>query len=115
MYQFVSPNCSGFITGACPNNPAWWACATALIGVMLYSFARVSAAVSMRLADYYTQGKRSFFRLHEKGGKYLVVPAHHVGQAYVGEYNEIRPHGTLNYLTPAAIADRYRKERKEAA
>ena len=55
---------------------------------MLYSFARVSAAVSMRVADYYTQGKRSFFRLHEKGGKYLVVPAHHVGQAYVDEYIE---------------------------
>ena len=58
----------------------------ALIGIMLYSFARVSAAVAMRVADYYTQGKRSFFRLHEKGGKYLVVPAHHVGQAYVDEY-----------------------------
>ena len=58
----------------------------ALIGVMLYSFARVSAAVSMRVVDYYTQGKRSFFRLHKKGGKYLVVPAHHVGQAYVDEY-----------------------------
>ena len=55
----------------------------ALIGLMVYSFARVSAAVSMRVADYYTQGKRSFFRLHEKGGKYLVVPAHHVGQAYI--------------------------------
>ena len=51
----------------------------ALIGLMVYSFARVSAAVAMRVADYYTQGKRSFFRLHEKGGKYLVVPAHHVG------------------------------------
>ena len=58
----------------------------ALIGLMVYSFARVSAAVSMRVADYYTQGKRSFFRLHEKGGKYLVVLAHHVGQAYVDEY-----------------------------
>ena len=46
----------------------------------------MSAAVAMRVADYYTQGKRSFFRLHEKGGKYLVVPAHHVGQAYVDEY-----------------------------
>ena len=45
----------------------------ALIGVMLYSFARVSAAVSMQVADYYTQDNRSFFRLHEKGGKYLVV------------------------------------------
>ena len=58
----------------------------ALIGLMVYSFARVSAAVAMRVADYYAQGKRSFFRLHEKGGKYLVVPAHHVGQAYVDEY-----------------------------
>ena len=60
----------------------------ALIGVMLYSFARVSAAVSMRVADYYTQGKRSFFRLHEKGGKFLVVPAHHVAPAYMDEYIE---------------------------
>ena len=38
----------------------------AVIGLMVYSFARVSAAVAMRVADYYTQGKRSFFRLHEK-------------------------------------------------
>ena len=60
----------------------------ALIGLMVYSFARVSAAVAMRVADYYIQGKRSFFRLHEKGGKYLVVPAHHVGQAYIDEYLE---------------------------
>ena len=48
----------------------------ALIGVLVFSFARVSAAVSMRVADYNTQGKRSFFRLHEKGGRYNVVPAH---------------------------------------
>jgi integrase/recombinase XerD len=57
-----------------------------LIGLMVYSFARVSAAVSMTVADYYTQGKRSFFRLHEKGGKYLVVPAHHVAIEYMDEY-----------------------------
>ena len=58
----------------------------ALVSLMVYRFTRVSAAVAMRVADYYTQGKRSFFRLHEKGGKYLVVAAHHVGQAYVDEY-----------------------------
>ena len=40
----------------------------ALIGVLVFSFARITAAVSMRVADYYTQGRRSFFRLHEKGG-----------------------------------------------
>ena len=36
-------------------------------------------------------------------------------QLWLEEYNRIRPHGALNYLTPAAFADRYRKERKEAA
>ena len=58
----------------------------ALIGLMTYAFARVSAALAMRVQDYYTQGLRSFFRLHEKGGKYLVVPAHHTAQAYMEEY-----------------------------
>ena len=38
------------------------------------------------MADYYTQGKRSYFRLHEKGGKYLVIPAHHMAQAWTDEY-----------------------------
>ena len=60
----------------------------ALLGVLIYSFARVTAAVSMRVADYYTQGRRSFFRLHEKGGRYNVVPAHHTAQAYVDDYLE---------------------------
>ena len=46
----------------------------ALLGILAYSFVRVSAAVSMRVADYYTQGPRSFFRLHEKGGRYNVLP-----------------------------------------
>ena len=58
----------------------------AFLGVLVYSFARVSAAVSLRVADYYTQGPRSFFRLHEKGGRYNVVPAHHVAQGYVDAY-----------------------------
>ena len=58
----------------------------ALLGVLVYSFARVTAAVSMRVGDYYTQGPRSFFRLHEKGGRYNVVPAHHSAQGYVDAY-----------------------------
>ena len=60
----------------------------AFLGVLVYSFARVSAAVSLRVADYYTQGPRSFFRLHEKGGRYNVVPAHHTAQEYVDAYLE---------------------------
>lgn len=58
----------------------------ALISVMVYSFGRVTAVASMTVADYYTQGKRSYFRLHEKGGKYNVIPAHHVVQEYVDAY-----------------------------
>jgi len=49
-------------------------------------FGRITAVASMTVADYYVQGKRSYFRLHEKGGKYNVVPAHHVAQEYIDAY-----------------------------
>jgi site-specific recombinase XerD len=58
----------------------------ALIGVMVYSFARVSATIGMRVEDYFPQGKRWWFRLHEKGGKRHEVPAHHNAEAYVDAY-----------------------------
>src|SRR5438876_6138296 len=58
----------------------------ALIGVMVYSFARVSAVVHMRVEDYFQNGKRWWFRLHEKGGKRHEVPAHHNAEAYVDAY-----------------------------
>ncbi|MFC1853137.1 tyrosine-type recombinase/integrase [candidate division CSSED10-310 bacterium] len=58
----------------------------ALIGLMVFSFARVSAAIKMKIKDYYHQGDDSFFRLHEKGGKYNVVPAHITAQIYLDEY-----------------------------
>lgn len=60
----------------------------ALIGVMVYSFARVSAAVTMRVEDYYPAGKRWWFRLHEKGGKRHDVPAHHNAEVYLDDYLE---------------------------
>ena len=60
----------------------------ALIGVMVYSFARVSAAIGMSVADYYPQGRRMRFRLHEKGGKHHAVPAHHNAERYLDEYLE---------------------------
>lgn len=60
----------------------------ALIGVMVFSFARVGAAVTMKTEDYYAQGKRWWFRLHEKGGKRHDVPAHHNAEAYMDAYLE---------------------------
>lgn len=58
----------------------------ALIGLMVYAFARVSAAVSMTTGDYFPEGKRWWIRLHEKGGKEHVVPAHHSLEAYLDAY-----------------------------
>src|SRR5271166_960946 len=60
----------------------------ALIAVMVFSFARVSAALGMKVEDYYTEGRRAWFRLHEKGGKRHEVPAHHNAEAYVDAYLE---------------------------
>ncbi len=60
----------------------------ALIGVMVYSFARVSAVTGMRVEDYYQNGKRWWIRLHEKGGKRHDVPAHHNAEAYLDAYME---------------------------
>jgi site-specific recombinase XerD len=60
----------------------------ALIGIMVYSFARVSAIVHMRVRDYYPQGKRYWIRLHEKGGKFHEVPVHHTAEQYLDEYIE---------------------------
>jgi integrase/recombinase XerD len=58
----------------------------ALIGLMCYTFARVSAVVGMHFEDYYQNGKRAWIRLHEKGGKLHGVPAHHNAEAYVDAY-----------------------------
>ena len=58
----------------------------ALIGVMVFSFARVSAALGMNVEDYFPQGRRMWFRLHEKGGKRHDVPAHHNAEAYLDDY-----------------------------
>ena len=58
----------------------------ALIGLMVYTFARVGAAISMRVEDFYVQGRRGWVRLHEKGGKEHVMPTHHNLDRYLEEY-----------------------------
>jgi site-specific recombinase XerD len=60
----------------------------ALIAVCLYSFARIEAALGMDVDDYFPQGKRWWFRLHEKGGKHHEMPAHHKAEEYVDAYIE---------------------------
>lgn len=55
----------------------------ALIGLMVYSFARVGAAIAMRVEDAYVQNRRLWVRLHEKGGKRHEMPCHHNLEAYL--------------------------------
>jgi integrase/recombinase XerD len=66
----------------------------ALIGFLLYTFARVGAVIAMNVEDYYPNGKRWFVRLHEKGGKQHELPAHHKLDEYMDAY-----------LTAAAIGN----------
>ncbi|MDZ4852655.1 MAG: tyrosine-type recombinase/integrase [Pirellulaceae bacterium] len=65
----------------------------AIIATMLFTFARVSAVVGMKVDDYYQIGKRSWIRLHEKGGKHHEVPAHHTAEQYLDAYLQASGHG----------------------
>jgi integrase/recombinase XerD len=103
----------------------------ALIATMVYSFARVGAVVGMRVGDYYKNGKRWWLRLHEKGGKFHEVPAHHKLEEYIDAYINIsglwedrkgplfrtvlgRSHRlTNNYMTPADIYRMIRRRAKQ--
>jgi len=60
----------------------------AVIAVMTYTFARISAALSMDVADYFPKGKRFWVRLHEKGGREHEMPAHHKLEEYLDAYIE---------------------------
>lgn len=61
----------------------------ALITVMTFSFARISAVLAMNVGDYYpTGGHRMMLRLREKGGKLHEVPAHHTINEYLAAYLE---------------------------
>jgi site-specific recombinase XerC len=58
----------------------------ALIGLMVYSFARIGAALGMTVEDVYTQNRRLWVRLREKGGKRHAMPCHHNLEEYLTGY-----------------------------
>jgi site-specific recombinase XerD len=57
-----------------------------LIGLMVYSFARIGAALGMAVEDVYTQNRRLWVRLREKGGKRHAMPCHHNLEEYLVAY-----------------------------
>lgn len=101
----------------------------ALIATMVFTFARVGAAIRMKVEDYFIQGRRGWVRLHEKGGKRHDVPANHKLDEYLEAYIERAgigsdPKGFLfrtakgrgGELSTAALtqADAYRMIRRRA-
>ncbi|KVQ69934.1 tyrosine-type recombinase/integrase [Burkholderia territorii] len=58
----------------------------ALIALMVFSFARIGAALAMRVDDVYVQQRRLWIRLREKGGKAHAMPCHHTLEAALHAY-----------------------------
>jgi len=102
----------------------------ALIGTLLFTFARIGAVTAMRVGDYYPVGKRWWVRLHKKGGKEHTMPAHHTLQDWLDAYLEAAMVGDdrksflfrtaerrTGRLTgkPLAQADAYRMIQRRAA
>src|ERR1700693_260010 len=102
----------------------------ALIGLMVYSFARIGAALGMRVEDVFYQNRRLWVRLREKGGKAHAMPCHHALaetlRAYIdpagiakdrkGWLFRTSPRHTATILTeqPMAQADAWRMIRRRA-
>ena len=100
----------------------------ALIALMIFSFARISAALSMRVEDYYFVGNRRWIRLREKGGLRHEMPAHRDLERFINSYidgahlmHEIkdplfRPAVTHDKLSsrPMSRVDAYRMVRRRA-
>jgi len=58
----------------------------ALIGIMIYTFARIGAVLQMNVGDYFSQGRRGWVRLHEKGGKEHEAPCVPKLEHFLDEY-----------------------------
>jgi site-specific recombinase XerD len=101
----------------------------AIIATMIYTFGRVGAVIKMRVEDYYSQGRRGWVRLHEKGGKRHEMPCNHNLEAYLDAYltgagiasdrkgylfRTARRRGAELTSNPMAQADVYRMIRRRA-
>jgi site-specific recombinase XerD len=77
----------------------------ALIALMVYTFSRIGAALKMKVEDVYTQKRRTWVRLHEKGGKRHEMPCHHNLDAYLHAYIDGAGIGgnPRNILFPTAL------------
>ena len=61
----------------------------ALISLMIYSFARISAALALDVGDLFREQHRLNIRLTEKGGKRHLMPCHHTLDSHLASYTAI--------------------------
>jgi site-specific recombinase XerD len=103
----------------------------ALIATLTYTFARVTAALTMKVEDLRPKGAGWEIRLHEKGGKQHSMPCHHalaealrayIDSAGIGEdrkgwlFRTSRGHkGTVLADLPMGQPDAWRMIRRRAA
>ena len=103
----------------------------ALIATLTYSFARITAALTMKVEDLRPKGAGWQIRLHEKGGKHHTMPCHHalaealhayIAAAEIGEdrkgwlFRTSRGHnGSVLSEQPMAQPDAWRMIRRRAA
>jgi len=103
----------------------------ALIATLTYSFARISAALKMKVEDLRPRGAGWTIRLHEKGGKQHAMPCHHalaealnayINAAGIAEdrkgflFRTARGHnGTVLSDKPMSQPDAWRMIRRHAA
>lgn len=60
----------------------------ALIGVMIYTFGRISAVLNLDVGDYYQVGRHMKLGFREKGGRDHEMPVHHTAVEYLDAYLE---------------------------
>ena len=82
----------------------------ALIATLTYSFARITAALRMKVEDLRPKGAGWQILLHEKGGKEHAMPCHHALAEALRAYHRCRrhrrrPQGLAVSHQPAAQCD----------
>lgn len=57
-----------------------------MIGVLVYSFARIGPALAMDATDIFKNQSKLWLQLKEKGGRQHQMPLHHSAEKYLREY-----------------------------
>ena len=83
----------------------------AVIGILIYTAARVGAVAKLRRSDFYRSGDQYCLRFHEKNGKVREIPVRHDLILTIVDYLE---HSGIQYAGPTAPLFRstVRKSRK---